>query len=98
MNDHHEQHCSHTRRTPEVLAVQGTGERELASGPQDERKNIPPGPVPDLSINLPQNRRDLLKRYGLALVLAGLALFLRGVLPYPEGTSIYQLPIVAVDS
>ncbi|MGZ9058958.1 MAG: DUF4118 domain-containing protein [Burkholderiaceae bacterium] len=47
-------------------------------------------------MNLPQNRRDLLKRYGLALVLAGLALSLRGVLPFKEGTSIYQLPLAAV--
>src|SRR4029453_5497274 len=38
----------------------------------------------------------LLKRYGLALALAGLALFLRGVLPLKEGTAIYQLPIAAV--
>ncbi len=40
--------------------------------------------------------RDVLERYGLALVLVGLALFLRGVLPLKEGTSIYQLPMVAV--
>ena len=47
-------------------------------------------------MNLPQNRRDLLKRYGLALVLAGQALSLRGALPFKEGTSIYQLPLAAV--
>ena len=40
--------------------------------------------------------QDLLKRYGLALALAGLALFLRGVLPLKEGTSIYQLPLAAI--
>src|SRR4029453_9038258 len=38
----------------------------------------------------------LLKRYGLALALASLALFLRGQLPLREGTAIYQLPIAAV--
>jgi PAS domain S-box-containing protein len=47
-------------------------------------------------MNLPQHRRDLLKRYGLALFLAALALLLRGVLPFKEGTSIYQLPLAAV--
>ncbi|HSS70397.1 MAG TPA: PAS domain-containing protein, partial [Casimicrobiaceae bacterium] len=38
----------------------------------------------------------MLKRYGLALVLASVALFIRGVLPVPEGTTIYQLPLAAV--
>ena len=47
-------------------------------------------------MNLPQQRRDLFKRYGLALVLAGLALFLRGVLPFREGIAPYQIAIVAV--
>jgi PAS domain S-box-containing protein len=46
--------------------------------------------------DLARKRRDLLKRYGVALGLAGLALFLRGVLPFREGTAIYQLPLVAV--
>jgi PAS domain S-box-containing protein len=39
---------------------------------------------------------DVLKRYGLALVLAGLALLVRALLPVPQGASIYQLPIAAV--
>ena len=47
-------------------------------------------------MNLPPKVRDLLKRYGLALALASLALFLRGQLPLPEGTAIYQLPLAAV--
>ena len=38
----------------------------------------------------------MLKRYGVALALASLALLIRGALPVPEGTTIYQLPIVAV--
>ena len=42
VNDHREQHRSHTQRTPEMLAVQGTSERKLASGLQDERNNILP--------------------------------------------------------
>ena len=49
-----------------------------------------------LAMNLPGRMPDVLKRYGLALVLAGLALFFRGVLPFLHGTAIYQLPIAAV--
>ena len=39
---------------------------------------------------------DLLKGYGVAVALAGLALTLRGVLPHPEGVGTYQLPLAAV--
>ena len=39
---------------------------------------------------------DLLKRYGLAFVLSGVALAVRGVLAVPEGTAIYHLPLGAV--
>jgi PAS domain S-box-containing protein len=39
---------------------------------------------------------DVLKRYSLALVLASIALLLRGALPLLHGTAIYQLPIAAV--
>jgi two-component system, LuxR family, sensor kinase FixL len=46
--------------------------------------------------SLPEVMRGVLRRYGLALVLAGLALFLDGILPFPEGVGIYQLPIAAV--
>jgi PAS domain S-box-containing protein len=49
-----------------------------------------------LAMNLPPERRDLLKRYGIALALASLALLLRGQLPLREGTAIYQLPMAAV--
>ena len=49
-----------------------------------------------LAMKLPLKTQDLLKRYGLALALASLALFLRGELPFEEGTSIYQLPLAAV--
>jgi PAS domain S-box-containing protein len=49
-----------------------------------------------LATNLSPQLRDLLKRYGLALALASLALVLRGQLPLPEGTAIYQLPLAAV--
>ena len=38
----------------------------------------------------------MLKRYGVAFVLAALALLIRGVLPVPTGTTIYQLPLAAV--
>jgi len=40
--------------------------------------------------------QDLLKRYGLAFVLAVVALLVRMSLPVREGTTIYQLPLVAV--
>jgi PAS domain S-box-containing protein len=47
-------------------------------------------------MKLPLITQDLLKRYGLALASAGFALFLRGVLPFPQGAGIYQLLIAAV--
>jgi PAS domain S-box-containing protein len=47
-------------------------------------------------MNLPRNKRDVLKRYGVALALAGLALLIRAALPVAPGTSVYQLPLVAV--
>jgi len=46
--------------------------------------------------NEAEKRRDLLKRYGLALALAGAALLVRKWLPVREGTTVYQLPLVAV--
>jgi PAS domain S-box-containing protein len=49
-----------------------------------------------LGTNLSPQLRDLLKRYGVALALASVALILRGQLPLPEGTAIYQLPLAAV--
>ena len=64
--------------------------------PQDEVENISSWTGAGLAMNLLRKRRDLLKRYGLALALAGLALFLRSVLPFPEGTSVYQLPLAAI--
>jgi PAS domain S-box-containing protein len=44
----------------------------------------------------PEKMPDVPKRYGVAVALAGFALFLRGSLPLLHGTAIYQLPIVAV--
>jgi len=41
-------------------------------------------------------RRDVLKRYGVALGSAALAVAIRAALPVPEGTTIYQLPLAAV--
>ena len=49
-----------------------------------------------LAMNLPGKTPDALKRYGLALALAGLALYVRSALPLLHGTAIYQLPIAAV--
>ena len=47
-------------------------------------------------INPPRRMRDVLVRYGLALVLVALALALLAALPLKEGTGIYQLPLAAV--
>jgi PAS domain S-box-containing protein len=54
------------------------------------------GPSVDLALNLHGRGRNLLKRYGLAVALAGVALLIRKSLPVLEGTAIYQLPLVAV--
>ena len=58
-------------------------------------ENVPRGRA-GLAMNLPGKMPDVVKRYGLALGLAGLALFVRGSLPVLHGTAIYQLPIAAV--
>ena len=55
-----------------------------------------PHPFPGLAMNLPGKWPDRLRRYGLAVAWSSLALLIRGVLPVPEGTSIYQLPLTAV--
>ena len=49
-----------------------------------------------MGMNLSGRQRDLLKRYGLAVALATLALGIRGALPVPTGTTVYQLPLAAV--
>jgi PAS domain S-box-containing protein len=49
-----------------------------------------------VATNLSPRVRDLLKRYGVAVALASVALLLRRHLPLPEGTAIYQLPLAAV--
>jgi PAS domain S-box-containing protein len=48
-----------------------------------------------LAMNLPGKTSTVLRRYSLALVLAGLALFLRGSLPFLAGAP-YQVPVTAV--
>ena len=48
------------------------------------------------AVILARQNRDVARRYGLALLLPCLALFARGLLPVPEGSSIYQLPLAAV--
>src|SRR5688572_11331230 len=47
-------------------------------------------------MKLPDQLRDVLKRYGVALGLAGLALLTPAMMAVKEGTSIYQLPLAAV--
>jgi PAS domain S-box-containing protein len=64
--------------------------------PQDEGREHSTWTGAGLAMKLARKRRDLLKRYGIALALAGLALLIRGALPVPEGTAIYQLPLLAV--
>jgi PAS domain S-box-containing protein len=46
--------------------------------------------------DLLRTRRNLLVRYGVALVLACLALLIRGLLPIRPGVAIYQLALAAV--
>ena len=46
--------------------------------------------------DLQRQRRDLLKRYGLAVGSAFLALLIRRAMPVPVGNSIYQLPLAAI--
>jgi len=53
-------------------------------------------PGAGLATKVPARMRDVVKRYGLALVLSGLALVVRRHLPVPEGTTVYQLPMAAV--
>ena len=67
-------------------------EKEAVTPPPQARREtwMPAGTSP------PATGSDVLKRYGLALVLAGLALLVRALLPVPQGASIYQLPIAAV--
>jgi PAS domain S-box-containing protein len=92
----------HLRRATSMPAsmsppAQGRHAREGASDPsagQDREHSSWIGA--GLAMKLPPEVRDLLKRYGLAMALAGLALLIRGVLPFKEGTAIYQLPIAAV--
>ena len=77
-----------------------------AQGPHPQEGISDPSPRRDgehsawtgasLAVHLPARMRDVLKRYGLAAALASLALLIRDALPVPEGTTIYQLPIVAV--
>ena len=77
--------------------AQGRHAREGISDPSPRRdREHSPWTGAGLAMHLPTRMRDVLKRYGLALALASLALFLRSQLPLPEGTAVYQLPIAAV--
>ena len=53
-------------------------------------------PTQGFAEKLRRARTDPLLRYGLALACAALALLIRGALPVPEGTAVYQLPLTAV--
>src|SRR5215471_11971406 len=59
-------------------------------------RETPIPPSASASVSVSPKTRDLLKRYGLALALASVALYVRDILPFPEGTSIYQLPLTAI--
>jgi PAS domain S-box-containing protein len=77
--------------------AQGPHAREGISGPSPRRdREHSAWTGADLAMHLPARMRDVLKRYGLALALASLMLFLRSQLPLREGTAVYQLPIAAV--
>jgi PAS domain S-box-containing protein len=47
-------------------------------------------------MKLPRTTLDVLKRYCVASASAAVALLIRYMLPVPEGTTIYQLPLAAV--
>jgi PAS domain S-box-containing protein len=91
----------HVRRATSMPArasppAQGQRAREGNSNPsarRDGKRSSWTGA--GFAMNPPGKMPDVLKRYGVALVLAGLALFLRGALPLLQGTAIYQLPIAA---
>ena len=92
----------HLRRASSMLAstsppAQGRHAREGISDPSPRRdREHSAWADAGLATHLSARMRDVLKRYGLALALAGLALLIRDELPVPEGTSIYQLPLAAV--
>ena len=50
------------------------------------------GKLPERAMNVSGKTRQALQRYGLALALACLALFLRGVLPFQAGTAHIRYP------
>ena len=47
-------------------------------------------------MKLPRTTLHAMKRYGLAAASAAVALLIRYLLPVPEGTTVYQLPLAAV--
>ena len=70
----------------------GTRERESPIHPQDadEKRSWWTGAA--LAMNLPGKMPDVLKRYGLALVLAGLALFVRWIFPSRQAPPSISFP------
>ena len=92
----------HLRRASSMPAstsppAQGPHAREGISDPSPRRdREHSAWTGAGLAMHLPARMRDVLKRYGLALALASLALLIRHALPVPEGTTIYQLPLAAV--
>src|SRR5688572_9201658 len=92
----------HVRRETSMPAwtsppAKGQHARDGISDPSAGRDGKSSSWIPaGLAMNLPARMPDVLKRYGLALALAGLALLIRGALPVPIGTTIYQLPLAAV--
>ena len=91
----------HVRRATSMLAwtppAKGRRAREGIVDPsagRNEKRSGWTGAA--LAMNQPAEMRDVLQRYGLALALAGLAIFVRWMLPVPAGASVYQLPVAAV--
>jgi PAS domain S-box-containing protein len=89
----------HVRRATSMLAwtppAKGRRAREGISDPSAGRDGKRSSWTA-LAMNLPGKMPDVARRYSLALVVAGLALYIRGVLPVMHGTAVYQLPIAAV--
>src|SRR4029453_11423529 len=88
-------HVPRATSMPASTGPTAQGEETSDPSPRRDREGSPRTGA-DLAMHLPAGMRDVLKRYGLALALACLALLIRAALPVPEGTTIYQLPIVAV--
>jgi PAS domain S-box-containing protein len=91
----HREGCEPSGCIPEELSHVAVNEREPGM-PSRASTQAAALPAHGLAEKLRRARMDPLLRYGLALAFAALALGIRGSLPVPEGTTVYQLPLTAV--